>query len=503
MKNTLRFLSSLILAAVATSCHGDLDIIQNDRLSASNMWKTTQQVEGSTVNIYSQMRGNFCQESINVLHWGELRVGPYMWTYSHLYKVYTASEVLMNLMTSSSSSCSWTRLYATIDQANAVLKYAPLESIPMTDQKRSWAIGQAAFARAYCYFWAARLWGDVPLNLLPIESVDQKETYPERAPEAAVYEQIGKDIRTALEHTDDLGSNKYMATKDAVLMLQAEYALWMYSAKKGGEAWLDTAEEALKMLGVAPGDSRLMKNYGDVFDGYGTGNKNSAEVVFALYNSQSEKLTGGYPVYFTYATPGVKTQFQNNPVPIGATQWLDYGDEFLEMLRNSRDKNGDTRVKTNLGDGVYGMDESQNGGVLTWPAKFIGDCSGGKMVCDADLLYYRYALAVMMMAELRYYQGRYKDALTYLNMIAGRAYGNDKFYTSASREDVLQALCTEYFLEFPCEGVIWWALIRLDKIWDYNPDLKARKGDTNILLWPISKSARNKNSKLTQTAGWY
>ena len=77
------------------------------------------------------------------------------------------------------------------------------------------------------------------------------------------------------------------------------------------------------------------------------------------------------------------------------------------------------------------------------------------------------------------------------------------YYSSATKDDVLEALVREYFLEFPAEGVIWWALIRLDKIWDYNDTLKARKNDTNILLWPITKSARNKNSKLEQTEGWY
>lgn len=34
-------------------------------------------------------------------------------------------------------------------------------------------------------------------------------------------------------------------------------------------------------------------------------------------------------------------------------------------------------------------------------------------------------------------------------------------------------------------------------------DLKARKDAANILLWPISKSARDKNSNLAQTEGWY
>ena len=38
---------------------------------------------------------------------------------------------------------------------------------------------------------------------------------------------------------------------------------------------------------------------------------------------------------------------------------------------------------------------------------------------------------------------------------------------------------------------------------DYNDYLAANRNNTNILLWPISKSARDKNSNLTQTEGWY
>ena len=88
----------------------------------------------------------------------------------------------------------------------------------MTDTKRSWAIGQASFARAYLYFWAVRLWGDVPLNLNPIESVAQPEAYPIRAPKASVYAQIGTDIDRAVENAGSLGTDKYLATADAVKM---------------------------------------------------------------------------------------------------------------------------------------------------------------------------------------------------------------------------------------------------------------------------------------------
>lgn len=449
------------------------------------------------------MRENFVQDDISLLHWGELRVGPFMWGYSHLNKVYTAKDVLDNRMTSSSASCRWNVLYKTIDQANAVLKYAPSSSIPMKDEERDWAIGQAAFARAWCYFWAVRLWGDVPLNLLPVESISQEETYPVRTPKSDVLARIAADIDLAVSKSGHLGSDKYMATKDAVNMLKAEFNLWMFSMENAGSSSLDAADEALGDVGITIGDRRLLADYSKVFDGRGMSNKNSEEVVFALLNDQKYKLTGGFSGYFMFAAPAVKKQFQCNPVPVGGTQWLDYGDGYLEMLRTSRDRDGDKRVPVNLGEGPYGQDESIGGGILTWPNKYIGDLSTGNMIRDADMVYYRYAFAVMMLAELRYYQGRYSESLAALNIIAKRAYGKEQFYTDASKTAVRDALTREYFLEFPCEGVIWWALLRLDTIWDYNSSLKSRRNDKNILLWPIHKEARNRNTNLTQTEGWY
>jgi hypothetical protein len=109
----------------------------------------------------------------------------------------------------------------------------------------------------------------------------------------------------------------------------------------------------------------------------------------------------------------------------------------------------------------------------------------------------------MLAAELEYYKKNYTKSLDYLNVIAKRAYGKDNYYKDATAAGVLAALENEYFLEFPAEGVIWWALIRLDTIWNYNDYLKQQKASNpNILLWPISNSARNKNYKLVQTEGW-
>lgn len=482
------------LAPVTAACNGDLDIMQDNKLSASNMWKSSTDVIQSTYGIYERMRSNFVQNDINIFYWGEARVGDYMWGPSLESRVQDNNmiSVRTSTMSSSTSSAGWSRLYTTIDQANAVLKYAP--TVNMTDAERSFAIGQAAFARAYCYFWAARLWGDVPLNLVPIESTTQPETYPERAPKANVYEQIGKDIETALSSGPAVGTNKYFATADAVNMLKAEYALWMYSTQEGGDSYLNLAQEALDAIGIS--SANLLDNYSDIFS---RTNKVNKEVVFALRNDQQENLKGGYYIYFYHPGNLISSKYQNAPVPISSTQWWSYSQQFIDILEKSKNDNGDRRVDCNLGIGEYGA----SGQTISWPNKFLGDMSKQPVVLDCDLLYYRYALAVMMDAELKYYKKDYAGALKSLNLIAKRAYGKDNFYTEANRDAVLSALVNEYFLEFPAEGVIWWALIRLDKIWDYNPELKAmQQTNKNILLWPITASARNKNHKLTQTEGW-
>ena len=243
-----------------------------------------------------------------------------------------------------------------------------------------------------------------------------------------------------------------------------------------------------------------MDDYASIFS---VDNKCNAEVIFALNNNQTEKLTGGYYWYYYWPSSNVAPAYQMNPVPIYTTQWWNYSDTFIEVLKQSKARNNDRRVDCNYLEGPYGSSTEGVMNTISCPNKFKGDCSTSMMILDCDLLYYRYAQAVMMDAELKYYRKDYSGALKSLNIIAERAYGKANYYTDASQEAVLDALVDEYFLEFPAEGVIWWALIRLDKIWDYNPYLNEHRNDTNILLWPISKSARDKNSALTQTEGWY
>lgn len=488
-------LLTLMTAFVVLSCN-PLDIEQDNRISFDNAWNSPQDVMAGTRGIYQRLRSNFVGSYTNVLYWGELRVGSYMWGPSLESRVLSsaAKETINSTLTGNSSPTAWSALYSAIDQANAVIKYA--DKVDMAVQDKNFVLGQAHFARAYCYFWAARLWGDVPMNLVPVETSTQPECYPERQPAADVYAQIGKDIEEATKYVADMGTDKYFGTADALYMLTAEYGLWMYSVQKGGEEYLDLAAEALATMGIA--SSRLQSNYTSVFS---RTNKLNNEVVFALMNDQEQKLTGGFYTEFYHPSNLIAKDKRQKPVPISATQWLCYSEEFISVLQRSERINGDRRVACNLGYGAYAEDGDPNH-IITWPNKYLGDMSKSTTVADCDLLYYRYALAVMMDAELKYYREDYAGALKSLNLIAKRAYNKNNFYTAADKESVCQALVDEYFLEFPAEGVIWWALLRLDRIWDYNQSLAQKKTHPNILLWPISNSAKNKNNKLSQTEGW-
>ena len=493
VKSILVAVSAVMLIS---SCHGDLDIQYGMTLNSTTMWKDPSDLEKSVPAIYLRLRAFFAQDECNVFYLGELRVGDYMWGPSLESKVQDNFKGNVQHSTlSGSQTVGWSGLFSTIDQANAVLLHSG--DCRATAEKVAWANAHAYFARAYCYFWAARIWGYCPVNLLPVESQTQPECYPEQRTPADLYAQVESDILACEECGDVLGSSKYLGTKDALNMLKAEYALWMYRTQQSDPRFLTMASEALSAIGIS--NSRLLANYADVFD---RTKKVNQEIVFALNNTATSKA--GYQIYFCQPADKIAAAYQNKnggPVPISSTQWWSYTQNFVDILKASESA-GDKRVKTNLGYGPYSSAADKH--EITWCNKLLGDMSVSPVVLDNDLIYYRYALAVMMDAELKYYQLDYEGALKSLNLIAKRAYGVDNKYTSKNPDDVLKAITDEYVLEFPAEGVIWFALIRLGQLEKYNPAITTFKAkNPNILLWPIANGSINKNpGKIKQVEGW-
>lgn len=498
MKNIFKALILLVAGTMfLTSCHKDLDITYGMTLNSTTMWKDPSDLEQSVPGIYERLRNYFKADECNVFYLGEIRVGDYMWGPSLESLVQDNFKInCRKNRLSGSQTIGWSGLYSTIDQANAVIKYA--DKCHATPEKVKWALAQAYFARAYCYFWAGRIWGYCPINLLPVESNKQEECYPKQHTPAEVFAQVEEDLKECEALADALGTSKYLGTREALKMLEAEYALWMYRVQKGDKTkYLGMAKTALESIGIS--DKGLLTNYADVFN---RTNKVNKEIVFALNNTATS--AAGYQIYFCFPANLVQAAHQCNnggEVPISATQWWSFSQTFVDVLKAS-EKAGDSRVATNLGYGPFASAADHH--EITWCNKLLGDMSKAPIVRDNDLIYYRYALAVMMYAEVCYYNEDFIGAVAALNIIAKRAYGTEK-YTSIVKADVLQALTDEYFLEFPAEGVIWFALIRLGQLEKYNPDIAPIKAkNPNYLLWPIAQGSINKNPEnLKQVEGWY
>ena len=283
---TIAGVALLFCAYGAGGCHGDLDIMQDNKLSASNMWKEESDATSATYGLYVYLRSALKSMNDIYLCWGELRNG--LWgpgTHNTLNGV-DQSQVRTSTMSSVNEYADWTALYTTVNQANLVIRHVP--AMGLKEKPRAFCLGNAHFIRAYCFFQIARIWGDAPLPLWGYESTDT-ELFLGRTPVSEVLMRVERDIADAERYVADT-SDKTVATPAAVAMLKADYALWMYRMQAGGEAYLAMAQEALGELGLS--DALLEPAYADIFS---SSNKCGREVIFAVHQDVSEALNG--PAY--------------------------------------------------------------------------------------------------------------------------------------------------------------------------------------------------------------
>ena len=86
----------------------------------------------------------------------------------------------------------WNGLYRVIANANLVLEKVPAIT-PMNADQKARILAEARFMRAWAYFHAVRVWGDVPLVLTP-QTTSTEQFNPTRTPQEQVYNQVVADL---------------------------------------------------------------------------------------------------------------------------------------------------------------------------------------------------------------------------------------------------------------------------------------------------------------------
>jgi hypothetical protein len=88
----------------------------------------------------------------------------------------------------------WRGPWPGILRCNIILQKVP--SLNIDENLKNRILGEAYFLRAHYYFILVRFFGDVPLQLVPVEPGDN--LYPSRIPKDQVYQQIIADLSQAI-----------------------------------------------------------------------------------------------------------------------------------------------------------------------------------------------------------------------------------------------------------------------------------------------------------------
>ena len=417
---------------------------------AQGFYKTSSDAQAGVYGIYDALQSTF---SRNLAFWGEGRADAVQTNHS--------GEPLLlkqNNLNPTISSASWNSIYQTISRANYAIKYIP-DVFEGESEYSNQLMGQARALRALSYFYAVRIWGDVPLIIEPYESVDQDIFIPKTDKEL-VLDQIEEDLLFASQNSSQqFGGerDRILITKGGADAILTHFYMW----KKDYQKAIESAQ-------------RIMDN---------------SLYSLVSINDWSKIFTTGFSNESIFEVGYDETQTNMLRVLYALGSDSDYFPS--EDFRNSFEE-GDLRQ-----DLIYDVTQEQPRKV--W--KFFGEGFSDESPDPSsnNIVLFRLADIILLKAEAHNQLGDVEQALNLLNIIRERAGLPDLNQSEAIilYGDVHSAIIHERFIELSFEGHRWFDLVRLGKAIEVMNPINGLSDEEN-LVWPIHENAINRNPNLQQ-----
>ena len=195
---------SMLFAAAAisfgaTSCSDFLDEDNKTGETADLAYNTVSGIDGLIQSAYTYTHGWWGKEpSLGLAEMGsDLFYFGYDNKQKSMLKYDISAEALgSNVADNPCLDEYWEMFYAGVDVCNNALKYVPECSV-IDDNKKAAYLGDAYFLRALYYSQMVAMWGPIPYNAEPINSINNN---PVRVPEAEVYGNILNDLKQAMDN---------------------------------------------------------------------------------------------------------------------------------------------------------------------------------------------------------------------------------------------------------------------------------------------------------------
>ncbi|MEG0602239.1 MAG: RagB/SusD family nutrient uptake outer membrane protein [Mucinivorans sp.] len=532
--------STIFVAALGlslSSCES-LNLAPEDYPAEGNFWKNEAQVAGAMYGLHTQLRNNYWPFWVL----GEARSGSQRTGNSSLNTSMGSPEVTGNTLTQDTPGySSWVGFYRPIMDINLFLSNVePMGANILSTQAKNGYLAQAYSLRAFYYFQLLRTYGGVP--------IEKKAIVVEGNPDVTVYytarstyDQTLAFIKEDLAKADALfapvgypstGQSRELWNKAATKMLIADVYLWgaKFNKTSYNAEELNTALAALN--DIPQSKFALMDRYADVFN---YANKGNSEIILAL-NFSTTTAGSNFASQFLY--------YQNDLTANGCYgkegQMLD-GDtlglvttgiqryEFsFKYFQAYQDQ--DVRKRTNFLDfykesafttGVLDQSALNRTNTGTVLRKYLGTIDGSTRKYVDDYVVYRYADLLMMRAEIKNALGQ--DPSEDINALRERAYrtaeGKAQPYPVYVNSDFATnelAIFKEHALETPCEGKMWYDIIRMKQAKGGDPLVFATSASfletglpvldkatqSHMLVWPIDKNTLTNNPLLVQNPNY-
>lgn len=516
MKKILYSLMVIVAAVSFSGCDDTLDLGPIDYYGSGNFWNNESQVESFMVGLHQDLRSMYQMfYYLGEARGGTLRLG----TSSMGTSMDNEAPIKANTFTATSTGISnWYGIYAKLLQVNHFIRSVEDGAEFLTADKKGYYLGQAYGLRSLYYFMLYRTYGGVPLELTVkvLGGVIQAENlYLARSTAAETLDQIKADINKSESSfgNSTAVAGKYLWSPYATAMLKAHIYLWSAKVTTGnhtatGAADLQTAKTALQK--VMGGNFSLMTDFSKIFT-----QKANSEVIFALNFDREESTNWGHNFLYqpndllASATDTDGNPFTSDPLNLvnGGVMRHEYKESFVKSFDPT-----DTRRSGTFFEYIRAV----HGAAMK---KLIGNYSTtlGTRSYDSDIVIFRYADAILMLAEIE--NGLGGDPAAYVNQIRTRAYGSEyPVYTGGTFEENEKAILKERDKEFVNEGSRWFDLIRMQDagkkslvftadanyagVYGETPAPVLTSNKAYMILWPIDVNVLNGDPLLEQNPGY-
>lgn len=524
-----------------TSCDDFLKENPLDKKASSEFWKTAEDAESGVAALYFggvpylNNSGGGWQPKATM--YGGIISGLYYDDHGDSQLAEASKNCMFNMEKFTSSAMTlWHEFYKGISRANFVLANVPKMTNVLSQSTIDNYVAQGKFFRAYAYYYLVKEFGDVPYIDTPYTSTDG--IFKERTPSAEVYQHIIDDLKGIAEGNalpeKSFYDNDCRVTRAMAQTLLAEVYLQRagYPMQGGTEDYKNAIKYA-EMV-VNGGTAELEQKDGSSTDLNSAYNviktsKTSKEIIFAKeYDYTNQKIGNGY-VNLCMGTDATTWKDANNN-SLFKMNVMHKAYQPANIILNSYADNDvrgmEKQFFFNTWTDATGIVHTLNyPGIWAWfEETAITDGTSG----DNNIPTMRYAEVLLIAAEGYARTGDENKAKFYLDQVRKRA---GLAGSTATGDDLVQAILTERLHEFPVEFKVWddirrtrlypegvfgadgkqktdvlrWTALANAKIQNKPVDnVKVGAIPEYVLLWPIPQDEMQRNKALAghQNPGW-